>query len=147
MVKNIEQNILLNGVGSLAQSAGLDFYEQVVSSDGWIDTNGVTREQVDLIVASDIICQPDDAYAAANTIFCSLRDGGKAVVISADSKHRFGVECFQDACLGVGLTVSKNTVSDLYNGQLVLKDMEKTSGYVQGMALTMYVVEKNAGSS
>ena len=143
VVENIKQNIRLNDVGSIAESAGLDFYEQVVSTCGWTDSNGTRREQVDLILASDIICQPDDAFAAANTIFCSLCVGGKAVVVSADSKHRFGVECFQDACTGVGLTVSRTAVSEIYEGQLLLTDMEKTSGYVQGMALTMYVVEKS----
>lgn len=142
VVENIERNISLNNVETFARGTGLDFYEQNIDRDGWLDSDGTEREQVDLILASDIICQPEDAFAAARTIFCALRSGGKAIMVSADSKHRFGVECFEDACLELGLRISSIDVKDLYNGQLLCKEMEKTSGYVDCMKLTMYTVDK-----
>jgi predicted nicotinamide N-methyase len=144
VVKNIQQNIALNGLGDIAQGAGLDFYEQNVDLDGWKDTNGVQHKQVDLVLAADIICQKEDAFAAARSMFCALRDGGKAIVVSADSKHRFGVECFQEACRQLGLRVSNTGVNGLYGGNLISMNMRKTTGYVEGMSLTLYTVEKNA---
>eukprot|EP00980_Cylindrotheca_fusiformis_P011706 scaffold2783_cov129-Cylindrotheca_fusiformis.AAC.7 len=142
VVKNIERNISLNGLSDIARSAHLDFYEQHVSVDGWKDMSGLIRGQVDLVLGADIICQKDDAYAAAISIFCALRDGGKAIVVCADSKHRFGVEFFHDACTRLGLKVSVTNVSELYDGNLVAMNMEKTTGFVEGMRLTMYTVLK-----
>jgi predicted nicotinamide N-methyase len=142
VMKNIEQNIRLNGLQGVARGIGLDFYKQDVTVDGWLDTNGDKREQVDLVLAADVICQPDDAFAAARSIFCSLRPGGKAIVVSADPKHRFGVERFEEACVLVGLRVSRTNVKDLHQGRLLSSNMEKTSSYVDGMTLTMYTVDK-----
>jgi predicted nicotinamide N-methyase len=142
VVKNINQNIQLNGLKGVAEGVGLDFYQQDVSLDGWLDTNGNQRAQVDLILASDIICQPEDAYAAARSIFSALSAGGRAIVVNGDSKHRFGVERFEDACTELGMTLSTTDVGDLYHGRLLSRDMEKTSGYVDGMTLNMHIIDK-----
>jgi predicted nicotinamide N-methyase len=142
VLKNIDQNIFLNGLEGAAKGAGLDFYIQDAELDGWLDSNGTKRDQVDLILASDIICQPDDAFAAARSICYTLRSGGKAIIVCADSKHRFGVERFEEACLELGLKVSRTDVKDLYEGRLLCSELEKTSGYVEGMALTMHTVVK-----
>ena len=142
VVKNIDQNIRLNGVELFATASGLDFYKQDPHNDGWIDESGTTQKQVDVVLASDIICQPSDAFAAARSISCALRHGGKAFIISADSKHRFGVEKFEEACLEVGLKLACRDVKDICNGRLLYSDMEKTPGYVDGMKLTMFTIEK-----
>lgn len=142
VVKNIDQNICLNELVGVAKGERLDFYAQDTKLDGWLDSQGTKRSQVNLILASDIICCEDDAFAASRTVFCALRPGGKAIVISADSKHRFGVEKFEGACLDLGLEVSKTDVNELYQGRLLCKEMEKTSGYCEGMTLTMYTVTK-----
>lgn len=142
VVRNIQQNISLNGLGDIARGEGLDFSQQIADLDGWKDTSGAQQNQVDLVVAADIICQKEDAFAAARSIFCALRDGGKAIVVSADADHRFGVECFHAACTQLGLNVSIKAVNEMYGGNLVSMDMEKTSGFVEGMSLRMYVVEK-----
>ncbi|KAL3932582.1 MAG: hypothetical protein SGARI_003926 [Bacillariaceae sp.] len=97
--------------------------------------------QVDVVLASDIICQPEDAFAAARTIACALKVGGTAVMVSADSKHRFGVEQFEAACQQVGcLTLSVENVNHIY--QDILSSMAMTSGFVEGMSLTMYKMTK-----
>lgn len=69
---------------------------------GWLHTNGEGS-----VLAADAICQPDDAFTAARSIFCLLRPGGKDIVLSADPKHWFGVERFEEACVLVGLRVSR----------------------------------------
>jgi hypothetical protein len=106
----------------------------------------------DIIIASDVICQPEDAFAAARSIAATLKEGGKAIMVSADSKHRFGVEKFEEACSIVGsLTItSKINVDDYFSISSTAAvavdddddDMEKTSGFVQGMSLTMYTIIK-----
>lgn len=143
VVKNCESNISLNRLNNVAKSEQLDFYKQDITLDGWLDSSGSKRQQVDLIVAADVICQPDDAFAVARTIFCALKSGGKAIVVSADSKHRFGVERFEEACQVVHLRMSlKRNIRDIYDGRLLCSNMEKTTGYIENMSLTMYIVEK-----
>ena len=145
VIKNIKQNIYLNGIECIAEAKGLDFYDQDPTQEGWIEaTTKNIIPQVDLILAADVICQPDDAYAAARSIQSALKPGGKAIVISGDLKHRYGVECFEGACIDLNLNVSKYNVADLYEGKLIATDMEKTSGYVDGMTLSMFVVCKKA---
>ena len=143
VVKNCSHNISLNGLQEIAKAEELDFYKQDITIGGWMDSLGNKRKQVDLILAADVICQPEDAFAAARTIFCSLKRGGKAIVVSADSKHRFGVEFFEDACREVQLQIVCTNIRDLYGGRLVTSSMENTTGYVENMSLTMYSVEKS----
>ena len=143
VVKNCEGNIALNGLQDIVKSEQLDFYQQDIAVDGWVDSTGVKHEQVDLILAADVICQPEDAFAAARTIFCALKSGGRAIVVSADSKHRFGIEKFEEACQLVKLQITLSTnVRDIYNGQLLCHDIEKTTGYVENMSLIMFIIEK-----
>jgi predicted nicotinamide N-methyase len=148
VVKNLDRNLELNDLKGIGKALSLDFYQQLIERDGWTSTDSETHCPVDVILASDIICQPDDAFAAARTIACALKVGGKAIVVSADSKHRFGVEKFEEACQMVGcLTVCASTnVKDLYDGSLLSSTtemLEKTSGFVDGMNLTMYQIERH----
>lgn len=142
VVKNAQQNITLNNLSDVAKSENLDFYQQDTSREGWMDAKGYEHEQVDLILAADVICQKEDAFAAARSIFCAMRTGGKAIVVSADSEHRFGVECFHQACEELGLLVTARDVREIHGGNLLSIDMDKTTGYVNGMKLTLYTVQK-----
>jgi predicted nicotinamide N-methyase len=142
VLKNADRNIHLNGVEGIAEAIGLDFYQQTGDKNQWIDMSGRLREQVDLILAADIICQPEDAFAAAKAIHDTLRFGGKAIIICADSKHRFGVERFEEGCLELGLQIRTENVKDIYEGKLLRNCMDKTTGYVDGMSLSMFTVEK-----
>ena len=144
VVRNAQRNIKLNGLSKVAKSENLDFYQQDITREGWVDPKGVVHPQVDLILAADVICQKDDAFAAARSIFCALRQDGKAIVVSADSEHRFGVECFHQACEELGLLVTARDVRDIYDGNLLSIDMDKTTGYVNGMKLTMFTVQKSS---
>ena len=63
--------------------------------------------------------QSKDAVAVANTIQHLLVPGGKAIVVSADAKHRFGVDRFESECLRVGLQITISNIADMYNGQLL----------------------------
>jgi SAM-dependent methyltransferase len=120
----------------------LDFYEQTGTSDDWVDGEGRRRDPVDVIIAADIICQADDAIAAANSIHDALKPGGRAYVILGDAKHRFGVDRFQGECQRVGLDISISNVADLYDGKLLDQNMYLTTGYVEGMTLTMFFIHK-----
>lgn len=157
VVKNIKGNIGLNDLNEIATAEGLDFYQQDPNGKGRLTTNGVQRtddyDLADVILAADVICQPEDAFAAARSIASALREGCKAIVVSADSKHRFGVEKLEEACKTVGCLsiLSKSNVDDyLYNNcdsdDSISRDddMEKTSGFVHGMTLTMYVILKDS---
>lgn len=144
VLENLDRNIALNGVADSCQTVGLDFYQQSgVSCDGWLDMDGRTQSPVDVVLAADMICQPSDAVYAANTIHDTLRCGGQAYVVCADAAHRFGVDQFARECKRVGLLVTTENVANMYDGQLVQgSDMEKTAGFVGGMSLTLFLIEK-----
>jgi len=142
VLENLNRNIHGNHLQDRVSSVGLDFYVQNPNHTGWIDTKGHSQDPVDLLLGADIICQPSDAFAVARTIHCALKPKGRAVLICGDSNHRFGVEQLEDACIELGLRVEMQNVKDLHGGRLLEKDMEKTSGYVDGMVLTMYMVTK-----
>lgn len=140
VIENARRNIELNDVN--ADALKLDFYEQTGTSDDWVDGEGRRRDPVDVIIAADIICQADDAIAAANSIHDALKPGGRAYVILGDAKHRFGVDRFQGECQRVGLDISISNVADLYDGKLLDQNMYLTTGYVEGMTLTMFFIHK-----
>ena len=149
VVKNISGNIALNNLHNIAKAEGLDFYQQDPSSKGRLTIEGTQKDPVDLVLAADVICQPEDAFACARSISAALNEGGKAFVVSADSKHRFGVEKLEEACGTVGSLsiLSKQSVDDDYllsTTDSRDQDMEKTSGFVPGMELTMYIMQKNS---
>jgi len=106
---------------------------------------------VDLILAADTICKPSDAVAVSKTIYDALTPGGEAIVVSANAEHRFGVDIFEDECKRVGLEVTTTNIADICNGKLLPKDKDsedpcgirQTSGFVDGMSLTMFRVTKN----
>ncbi|KAL9188904.1 hypothetical protein ACHAXT_011394 [Thalassiosira profunda] len=148
VLENISQNIELNDVASVASVAKLDFYEQTGDDSGkWLagEMNGVTasgREQVDIILAADIICQPEDAVAASKTIIDALKPGGLALVVCANSEHRFGVEIFVEECQKRGLEVRTTDVTEMFDGALLTEQMESSAGYVDGMELSFFEVGK-----
>lgn len=135
VLDNLRLNIDLNSVDAKARK--LDFYQQTGHVDYWVgDDTDEPQAQVDLILAADMICQPSDAVAAANTIHDALRSGGKAIVVCANGTHRFGVDSFQGECTRVGLLVeTSNVVADM-------DSMHLTAGYVEGMSLTMFTIHK-----
>lgn len=161
VLENIKRNILLNDVEKYAKPMKLDFYAQNGNKkDGrWkglefdsLNNDFAHTEQspVHLILAADTICKPSDAVAVSKTIYDALLPGGEALIVSADAKHRFGVDIFESECKKRGLIVDATDVADLYDGKLLpqTKDspdpcgLRLTSGYVDGMKLTMFHVKK-----
>ena len=143
VLKNLQRNINLNDLSSLnCNTVGLDFYHKQTSDDGWQDTNGNLHELVDVVLAADMICQPEDAVASAQTIHDVLVPGGKAYVVCADAAHRFGVGEFDSACRNVGLQIETKDVKCLYDGEFLKSGLDVTSGYVDGMSLTIYFLSK-----
>ncbi|KAG7374311.1 lysine methyltransferase [Nitzschia inconspicua] len=141
VVENLVGNLILNGLQNFGTARGLDFYQQTPTNSEWVSMDGERLPPVDLILASDIICQPEDAFAVARTIACALKVGGTAIMVSANSKHRFGVEKFEEACDAVQcLSVGKKNVGHMFKA--IASTMSMTSGFVEGMALTMYTIEK-----
>ena len=150
VLENLKRNILLNSVSSVCSTCGLDFYQQGEASDdtgehndgGWLDMNGVRHTPVDVVLGADIICQPSDAVAASRTIWHALTPGGRAYIVCATSAHRFGVDVFPTACAQMGLKIEMQNVANLYQGALLTNGLEQTTGYVSGMELTMFTIEK-----
>ena len=159
VLENLKHNILLNQVESVCATRGLDFYQHVPdentnhtndhannnnthNNNGWWDMDGTRHDPVNVILGADIICQPADAVAASYTIHQALRPGGRAYIVCATSKHRFGVDIFPTECRQRGLRVTMDHVADLYRGALLVDGLEQTTGYVEGMELTMFTLEK-----
>ena len=153
VLRNIDRNIRLNDFSGVAEANKLDFYDQSGNNKtgGWLDGAGTCHRPVDVVVAADVICKPEDAIAVANTIHDALKPGGKAAIVSADAKHRFGVDKFEAECHRLGLSIISTDVADINNGDLLsscygsgnLSGIESTSGYVTGMSLTMFQIEKS----
>jgi predicted nicotinamide N-methyase len=147
VLDNLSLNIRLNDLQDCCESVGLDFYMKSIDGTGWVDLDGTTRTQVDVVLAADMICQPSDAASAANCIFDCLVPGGSAFIVLGDSTHRFGVEFFRDACCEAGLEISEEIA--IASGDLLqygsVTDLEKTSGYVDGLALKMFKLKKPTG--
>ena len=117
VLDNIARNINLNGVSSCASVAKLDFYQQTGKKHlgSWLSGEfnndcARDREPVDIILAADIICQPEDAVASAKTIYDALTPGGKAYVVCANEEHRFGVAKFAGECELLNLDVTSTNV-------------------------------------
>ena len=166
VLTNIDQNIQLNGLEAISKAFHLDFYLQPGDNHegGWrgcelsqliVRQEGVDNDHdhdhdhqsgVDLIIAADTICKASDAVAVSKTIYDALVPGGEAIVVSANAKHRFGVEIFEDECKKLGLRVTVANVGDMCNGKLLPIDKDakdpcgirQTSGFVDGMTLTMF---------
>ena len=101
------------------------------------------RESVDVILAADIICQPEDAIAVSKTIYDALCPGGVALVVCANAEHRYGVEYFASECEERGLLVTSTDVATMCNGKLLSgKIMETAAGYIEGMRMTFFKVTK-----
>jgi predicted nicotinamide N-methyase len=153
VVQNLTRNLQLNGLQNTGVSKRLDFFQQDPTNNGWLSMDGEWHPQVDLILASDVICQPEDAFAVVRTIASALKDDGMAIIVSANAKHRFGIEQLEDACQGQAvtggsggeycLTLTRQHVNnDVVLYHHILSAMAKTSGFVNGMALTMYTITK-----
>ena len=143
VLKNLENNIGMNGLNNICKVDKLNFYNQKGNNaKGWINGAGETCRPFDIVVAADIICKPDDAIAAAKTCHDVLAIDGKALIICGDSAHRFGVDIFADECRKVGLLV---TVTKIDRRELISssQNLESTSGYVEGMLLNFFTLTKN----
>ena len=114
--------------------------------EGSEETISIERERrgsVDVILAADIICQPEDAIAVSKTIYDALRPGGIALVVCANAEHRYGVEYFARECEERGMLVSSTDVATMYNGELLSGNiMETAAGYIEGMQMTFFKVTK-----
>jgi len=156
VLENLKRNVELNELGEYCEVAGLDFYQQQsgsedikLTSGGWKGIDGSTHAQVDVVLAADMICQSDDAYASANAIYSCLKPGdlSRAYVVCADASHRFGVDHFPDACRKAGLEIVSEERIDRFHdddGKLLASsgDLQQTSGYVPGMKLILFQVKK-----
>lgn len=151
VLDNIKRNIALNSLEKYAEASFLNFSHQGGNNfeGGWLETippgHDATRsrtnprEAVDMVLAADVICQHTDSVCLSKTIYDALKPGGKAIVTSAASAHRFGVESFQSECSKRGLVVIESSVVPDENSSEVYLS---TSGFVQGMEMKMYEIVK-----
>mmetsp|Transcript_6806 Transcript_6806/g.9937 ORF Transcript_6806/g.9937 Transcript_6806/m.9937 type:complete len:263 (+) Transcript_6806:122-910(+) len=131
VIENIERNIRLNDLEG-ADGVGLDFFDQKPEDENnvWIDTKGVHRPQVNLILGADLMAYSNDASLVANTIHCALSEGGKALIYGPNKSYRFGVGDFPEACHELGLLVQEKDYDPMssISSQLLIEELEQ-SGY------------------
>jgi SAM-dependent methyltransferase len=146
VLQNLVHNITLNHVQECCTVKGLDIYDQSSSGRGWVDMDASHQDPVDVVLVTDMICQPDDAVAAANTLYASLKPGGRAYSVCPRGVHRFGVDRFMAECQRVGLVVHVTNVQDMYHGALSSNnaDLDKTAGYWEGMNHDFFSIDKLA---
>jgi predicted nicotinamide N-methyase len=155
VLENLNGNILLNKEYFLncdVSVSKLDFYLQRGESvcGGWYDydeadtTNSskVRKDPVSVVLAADVICKPSDSIAVSKTIFDCLVPGGKAYVLCANIKYRFGVDNFEEACRKIGLEVNRTVLQpddDDTNGYSLLNCC---SGFVKEMDFLLFDLTK-----
>lgn len=145
VLENLKHNVALNDITDICDVVGLNFYEQTdnrAENNQWKDMQGVAHDAVDVVLGADIICQPSDAVAAANTVNTVLKPGGVAYVVCADAAHRFGVDHFAKECQRVGLQVRTRDAREIYDGLGCQNNLEQTAGYVKSMSLTLFTIRK-----
>jgi Lysine methyltransferase len=156
VLENLQRNVNLNDLSDICVVRGLDFYQQSgKSKQNWIamDIDCSNCDQVDIILAADIICQPSDAIAVANTLHDALKPSGVAYIVCADAAHRFGVDHLCTECQRVGLTISTKSITHGSDAEEPtectirlleedVRNLELTTGYVCGMKLTLFVIRK-----
>ena len=131
VVQNIQRNLTLNQIPTnVAKSLTFDFYQPPP-----IDL----QNSVNVILAADVICKVDDAVAVAQTIYNTLTPGGLAIAVSANAKHRFGVDHFEHQCISNGLLIQTSNISHDF---LTDCGIQQTSGYVENMTLTLFKITK-----
>uniref|UniRef100_A0A7S2SCM3 Calmodulin-lysine N-methyltransferase n=1 Tax=Eucampia antarctica TaxID=49252 RepID=A0A7S2SCM3_9STRA len=142
VLENINRNLELNNVKDMdcnIKTQTVDFYHTSIEDEN----------TVNVILAADVICKTEDAIAVADTIKHLIVPGGIAIVVSADAKHRFGVDRFESECIRVGLQIETTNVADFYDGQLLHNHdnnddgIHQTSGYVDDMSLTLFRIHKS----
>jgi predicted nicotinamide N-methyase len=154
VLENLQRNIDLNNLSDICSVAGLDFYQQTGQGTGnWIAMNGTQIQPVDLVLGADIICEPADAVAVANTLQDVLKPDGIAYIVCADAKHRFGVDHLHDECQRVGLSIDVVAISCDENKDNLgkktinvseedIQNLELTTGFVKLMNLTLFIIKK-----
>lgn len=142
VIENLNRNVALNDLNDICSVVGLDFYCVESRENGkWCDMDGVSHPPVDVIIGADIICQASDAAAVATTLSAVLKKNGVAFIVCADAAHRFGVEHLTRQCQEVGLLVYTQNAGEFLDSSQT-KNLEQTTGYVEDMHLTLFVVHK-----
>jgi len=140
VLDNIRSNVVLNELD--AKVSKLDFYEQ--DQVGWKDGDGDIHERVDTILGADIICQPSDAIAVAQTLKFAMKN--EALILCATEQHRYGVDHLEPACVEQGLDVETTDMSSYasHNAEWIQNILPSSAGYVEGMALTLFRISRSS---
>ena len=94
---NMRENILLNDAQETTAGVFLDWCDVASAPDPR------ASEQVELVIASDVVCQVQDAYNLAATIKRLMLPEGAAVVVLPFPSNRFGTESLAPALEKEGL--------------------------------------------
>ena len=104
-------------VENLEETCGMNAFEGSASCSAhfldWTDMEAAqerAKEPVDLVVASDVVCQVDDAYALAGAIERLVATNGAAVIVLPAPKNRFGTEAFPPALDSQGLVWRRHDI-------------------------------------
>ncbi|KAJ1459811.1 hypothetical protein M885DRAFT_511073 [Pelagophyceae sp. CCMP2097] len=89
----------------------------------------------DLVLAADCVCSDADAFSLAACLSRCVAPAGRALVVLAEAKHRYGVEKFAPACAALGLAVDIEIVEPAASETPLLA---AASGWTPGMTFGVY---------
>lgn len=102
VVQNAQFNADLNQMSHKVQTCVLDWEEHCDESDGIMHPD----RKFDVILGSDVVCQPQDCEALAKVLTQRLVDpGGVGIFCLGVENSRFGVERFSQVLQDAGLAV------------------------------------------
>lgn len=128
-IKNLNENIFINNHHSNCEAISLDWtkIDEIMENkdiindneagDGGGDDEGDVEDkegrldQCDVIIASDVICQVNDAYNLSHTIAKLLKPSGIAFIIIPIPSNRFGTEAFPESLKHENLNFEKHDIT------------------------------------
>ena len=131
VLSNLQQNVNINDLTTKITVSCLDFYNNIINDQA------LPINDIDLIIAADIICKEDDAIALSKFLHMFLKPNSLAIIVSAKEKHRFGVSIFAKECRKIGLDVFVETLV-CENDQMI----QYASGYVVDMEFYLFHVRR-----
>jgi len=115
VVANCRFNLELNGLESMGTAFALDWEapDEVLESVGPTSNDG--SGQYDVVIGSDIVCQPEDCSSIARILSQFLKPSGVAIFVLGSPESRYGVAEFPQTLRNLGFKVE---LKDEYDGNL-----------------------------
>lgn len=107
VVANLNESIELNGLSANCAACNLNWTD-------FSNTDPRATAPVDLVIASDVVCQDSDAFNLAKVVAVLMKPSGAALIILPVPENRFGTDSFPAALESEGLQWEMHEITKPY---------------------------------